>query len=754
MAQYGLDVDSREHIGSRWSQQWSRSDKTNNNTRKILYLCSCGYDHRQRNTKYDHGENPTGVPGTQQRHTGAPFTACLAHAEITVRADNILRVRGHFNHNEACKTALFENIPPIPVHPSVYTVALAQLRDGAAFSDIRRKNRELFQAKAYKDFPRDISSSQFRWLLTHNDSRSLYRQYNRMKGVTVTDAPQVNVDEWLDPKSDKYNPTLAHAIFHYAARASKDERFEVAIATDDMNRAAWRYGHDSQIILDGTFGVCDSRLLLFIVMAVDENRKGVPVAFLLFSAPGGNKQTSSGYDTKILTKLLGKWSESLNKCGHLYGFPGVIFRPLSAITDTDLKERGALIIIFPDIWLLICRFHLRQSWRNHRNKHLKGKSPVMLDLKHRMGSLETALVATQTIAAARELLEAERQVMVKLAVTHKRAARKATKHINYLDTYWTTENLWKSWSDYGRTVLSSLLNRAGEGVIPTTNHLESFNRVLKRVHLRRFQNGGRRLRLDILIHALVIYILPSIFEERRLVSEQSSRVAGLIRLLPGGALLLEQKDRSKAVPVVPKIAYLVPDADRDLRATELLENRQISTPVMLPGNVGLTLTCYSARALSVDTNPTTYDIRLGFNGVVSCKCEDFLGRGGACKHIRGALLMLDDIRRQGINIPQIPIPRSLVDAQTLQAQTVLTITIPATKDLPTSRAAEKVEDVLQEDDTCFEDDSDAEDEDGDDDTNVPTDASSESESESDNSDEDDSRRSAKRSAGPMVSSRI
>ncbi|KAJ7163104.1 hypothetical protein C8R46DRAFT_1221901 [Mycena filopes] len=240
MAQYGLDVDSREHIGSRWSQQWSRSDKTNNNTRKILYLCSCGYDHRQRNTKYDHGENPTGVPGTQQRHTGAPFTACLAHAEITVRADNILRVRGHFNHNEACKTALFENIPPIPVHPSVYTVALAQLRDGAAFSDIRRKNRELFQAKAYKDFPRDISSSQFRWLLTHNDSRSLYRQYNRMKGVTVTDAPQVNVDEWLDPKSNKYNPTLAHAIFHYAARASKDERFEVAIATDDMNRAAWR----------------------------------------------------------------------------------------------------------------------------------------------------------------------------------------------------------------------------------------------------------------------------------------------------------------------------------------------------------------------------------------------------------------------------------------------------------------------------------------------------------------------------------
>ncbi|KAJ7807916.1 hypothetical protein B0H14DRAFT_2306313, partial [Mycena olivaceomarginata] len=132
----------------------------------------------------------------------------------------------------------------------------------------------------------------------------------------------------------------------------------------------------------------------------------------------------------------------------------------------------------------------------------------------RMASLETALVATQTIMETRDLLEAERQVMVKLVVAHPRVARKATEHIDYLDSYWTTENLWKSWSDYGRTVLASLLGRAGDYVIPTTNHLESFNGVLKRIHLKRWQNGGRRMRVDILIHALIIYILPSIFEER------------------------------------------------------------------------------------------------------------------------------------------------------------------------------------------------------------------------------------------------
>jgi hypothetical protein len=134
--------------------------------------------------------------------------------------------------------------------------------------------------------------------------------------------------------------------------------------------------------------------------------------------------------------------------------------------DTDLKECGALIIIFPNIWLLICRFHLHQSWCNHRNKLLKGKSTVMIDMKHQMASLETVLMATQTIMEARNLLEAEHQVMVKLAVAHPRAARKATEHINYLDSYWTTENLWKSWSNYGQIVLASLLQWSFEADTP------------------------------------------------------------------------------------------------------------------------------------------------------------------------------------------------------------------------------------------------------------------------------------------------
>jgi hypothetical protein len=136
----------------------------------------------------------------------------------------------------------------------------------------------------------------------------------------------------------------------------------VCISTPEMRAAAWKYGHKSQIILDGTFGLCDHRILCFILMGIDEARKGVPLAFLLFSAPSGNKHTAGGYDHTILVDLLREWKSDLERYAG-----GETFIPLVAITDTDLKECLALQIVFKGIWLLLCKFHIRQSWRNHRN---------------------------------------------------------------------------------------------------------------------------------------------------------------------------------------------------------------------------------------------------------------------------------------------------------------------------------------------------------------------------------------------------
>jgi hypothetical protein len=128
-----------------------------------------------------------------------------------------------------------------------------------------------------------------------------------------------------------------------------------------MRSAAIRFIYQKQLVLDGTFGLSSARLLVWIAMGIDDNNHGLPVAFFLFSAPSGTKATHAGYNTSILAKLLGRWKAL---------FSADNFEPSVAITDTDAKERGALIVTWPNITLLLCRFHLRQCWTNKRNSLL------------------------------------------------------------------------------------------------------------------------------------------------------------------------------------------------------------------------------------------------------------------------------------------------------------------------------------------------------------------------------------------------
>ena len=435
----------------------------------IIIFSDCGYDHRS--------------AGHKTRHNPVDFTGCLAHAEITylLSTQRILRIRGYFCHNKGCQEALIARFPVMPLHPSVYEIALQQLKEGGTLTDIQERNRKMVMSRLYRDQPIDLVKSPYRWHIQSKDTRSLYRQFNRLQGIKVSEQAHLNIDEWLNPSSPQYDQTLRDAIFHYSPRAAKGERFEVCIATPEMKEAAWKYGHKSQIILDGTFGVCDKKILLFIVMGVDESKKGVPLAFLLFSAPSGNRHTAAGYNTEVIAKLMGEWKNSLGVRN------GKTFEAWVAITDTDLMERGALLIVFPRIWLLICKFHIRQSWRNHRNKELKGDSPLHIDVKNRLRRVEERLIHTTSIDDARRIIADEVDVLEEIKKRgHVTIAEKGQKHLkDYLLGYWCTESLWCSWSDYGRIAAARILNCPLDGVLPTTNHLESFNGVLKRKHLRR-----------------------------------------------------------------------------------------------------------------------------------------------------------------------------------------------------------------------------------------------------------------------------
>lgn len=220
----------------------------------------------------------------------------------------------------------------------------------------------------------DPKSANVRYHLLKQDHSTLYRKFSRKNGIDVRRASQYNIHDWLDPNSMKFSPQLNRAVFHYAPRLKKEDRLELCISTEEMDEAAWSYGHNNQILFDGTFGVCSSRILLFIAMAIDDDRKGIPLAFFIFSAKSGAQATHSSYSTEILQKLVLLWRQ------HLERKKNSVFVPFVVITDNDTRERSAFSSIWPGITLLLCKFHLRQSWRNFSVKVMGGNKTAGKDL--------------------------------------------------------------------------------------------------------------------------------------------------------------------------------------------------------------------------------------------------------------------------------------------------------------------------------------------------------------------------------------
>ena len=182
--------------------------------------------------------------------------------------------------------------------------AVLKLTRGS-IATIQAENARRIQHQEYRDFDTRMSATaNHRYEILPSDFSRLYRRYYRSQGINVDIKPEININNWLDPTSPSFHPTLAQAVFHYTPRTDKTERFELCISTPEMRSAAIDLVHQKQLVLDGTFGLSTSRLLLWIAMGVDGGNHGVPVAFFLFSAPSGTKATHAGYNTSILTKLL------------------------------------------------------------------------------------------------------------------------------------------------------------------------------------------------------------------------------------------------------------------------------------------------------------------------------------------------------------------------------------------------------------------------------------------------------------------
>ncbi|KAJ3925474.1 MAG: hypothetical protein NXY57DRAFT_880635, partial [Lentinula lateritia] len=642
----GLDSDSRNALENQWTAQYSvKWGCGMQEQKRTLFQCSCGY-HVQARQEREVEKGANRKPENWQCRVPYPFTGCLAHIEVTERVGNgaISRIAGFPEHNGPCQTAVLERVPQIPLHEHVYEVALEQLRCGASLTAIQETNSKMVDGQAYRGMSSyDPKTANIQYLFLPTDHTSLYRKASQNLGVDVRLQPQYNVDDWLNPKSTNFKPEVTEAVFHYSARAESGDRFEICLSTPEMDTCAHKYAHHSQLILDGTFGVCSAQLLLFIALAVDENNKGVPIALFLFSTETGAKATHASYNTAILEKLIQAWKlpPSRNQIW-------IIRTLLCNYRHMDTKEHSALVRIWPQIILLICKFHLRQCWTNQRKKLLKCKA---LDFwknhtRDTLQKLEVDLIATIDHADASALLETHKTFFNNLATNPKaeRACEAGLEHIGYLQKYWMARPLWESWSECGRIAAAACIGVSVEGIIPTTNHLESFNVVLKRKYIQQYLRSGHRLRFDILILLLITQILPQIFCRRNAHRKYSTWVTSRFHPSSGGQdlLLVQQRHHDNQK-----------ENARQLRSVCCLYSITTS-------NVdGL---AYASLCNPSSGGPTPYVISIHTSGRALCTCLDFYHNGKACKHLRALRILVDGWVTQGLVQAHFHYPTTLDNA--------------------------------------------------------------------------------------------
>jgi hypothetical protein len=240
-------------------------------------------------------------------------------------------------------------------------------------------------------------------------------------------------------------------------------------------------------------------------------------------------------------------------------------------------------------------------------------------------------------------LESERHHLTGLAAdtqSHK-SANAGIKFLDYFEITWLPEALWDGWSAKGRREAAVALGISIEGVLPTTNHLESFNGVLKRKHIARWQHAGRRLRFDVLINRLIITIMPNIYGQHRMLNAYSQWKTERFRGSAGG-LTLTAMDKSpiKVKSSTSPVTWFVPDRLKDNMAKDIVHLARL-TLIESRRMYELWASCAATHANVQDPEYERYYLTVHPSGAATCTCIDWLKHGGACKHLRAFRFMIE-----------------------------------------------------------------------------------------------------------------
>jgi hypothetical protein len=137
-----------------------------------------------------------------------------------------------------------------------------------------------------------------------------------------------------------------------------------------LRESAVNYCHDGVLHMDGTFGLCDSKLLLFVLYALDDASKGKSSPFAAAVANGSTQacRLASCCSQHLRITALPPPDTTPPSWSSFSDAAGVAVNVTVAMTDSDVKERTALVTVWHNVELLLCTRHLRECWKHRRNQ--------------------------------------------------------------------------------------------------------------------------------------------------------------------------------------------------------------------------------------------------------------------------------------------------------------------------------------------------------------------------------------------------
>lgn len=293
-----------EQISTGNTKWRTRNTNDRKNIIKHLYQCTCGSNviaHKN-------------MKGTGKSQAQFNFVECLAYIEITIekKSGHFLKVKGYFEHNEECKNALRIAPPALNIHPAVRQMALDLLVLNASTTQILCDNQKFVEERCQCH----VISDNYRLLLKPSDISNFMREHRKSQLKINTRMLVEHSLENIFHKTSNNDEMENHdfslireACFHYEPK-TKDNRLEIGLSTKEQRNLAWSYGHQNILLLDGTFGICNRKILFFIILILDEKLQGIPIAYFIFSPPSG-KCVQGGYNYAILQKFLNKFKDIL-----------------------------------------------------------------------------------------------------------------------------------------------------------------------------------------------------------------------------------------------------------------------------------------------------------------------------------------------------------------------------------------------------------------------------------------------------------